>query len=132
MAAQRALNPKVEGSTPSSPTNSLSGAAAGNYRVTERDRELFAREWNRGTPTKLIAAMLEPPRSPGALRSWRIQMGLPRRQRPNGFRHGDGVTRICFELPVAFRDAMGRRAHELRLTVPAYLRLLIRNDLSRR
>ena len=96
--------------------------------ITDIDREIFAREWQRGTPTKLICRMLTPERTPSALRTWRLEMGLPRRQRRRGTSRRD-VADIHVEMPVAWREAINRRAHEKRLTVSGYIRGLVEADL---
>ena len=106
----------------------LSGAAGDYQPVTDRDREVFRREWERGTPLKTIAGMLE--RSEPALRNWRHMMGLARRQRPVGGRDEGEVARVTFELPRAWRDALGLRVRQRRLTLSRYLRELIEADLD--
>lgn len=95
-------------------------------KVSDEDRAVFEREWARGTSTKRIGIMLDPPRSVKTLCNWRYKWKLPLRER----------KRVRYTIHVImssenYADAVRKRAAERGMSLSAHIRDLIKKDLER-
>lgn len=101
----------------------------GGPKYTKHDDAIVRREWARGTLSKHIGPMLDPPRNDKSIMRRRRKLGLPERQH-RGRRNKRNETSICCYMARDLKERAQARAVALGIPFARYVANLIRRDLG--